>query len=355
MGAVYGDIVSGIGAATGLFDSYTKADAARENVQLQRETNQLNYQMHREDQDFAVDMFNRTNEYNSPEQQAARLRAAGINPSAVLGANRNGGSVAAVSPSVPAGAPMVAPHVEPVSLSPSFKQYTDSIYQNLQSRNIDLNNQMEYFKLLHQDEQWNMDKRYRLAEIEDKLADKSLTLAQRDNYVKQKERIEQDIALHDEIRSDLVRRYRLDNNKVEADTDMIRTQTAKERLDIQYQDMVNKSFPALNDAQRKLLSSQASSALASAYQSYQSGHLSKKQKELVAVQVLAETLQNGIRANQFRESDIGLSMKELDALIHSVEGSYNLDALKNTPAYHKITKWLGDGLSNVVPILKLFK
>lgn len=63
-------------------NNQTAIDIANKNnqaaIDLQRENNEFNRQQ-------AIDMFNMEANYNSPEQQVARLRQAGINPSAFYG------------------------------------------------------------------------------------------------------------------------------------------------------------------------------------------------------------------------------------------------------------------------------
>ena len=256
---------TGLGAVTGLWDSAEQTRANNANIAMQRETNQLNYKMHKEDQDFAVDMFNRTNEYNSPAEQVNRLRAAGINPSAVLGNSGSSGVVAANQPSVPAGAPMVAPRSEPAQFSPAFKMLTDGIYEHMQTRNMDLQNKQELFKILHQDQQWELDATYRLAEIDEKLAGSDLKDEERKNLKKQREVIQQELDIKREVKDDIIKRYRLDNQKVEQDTAFIREQENKQKLENAYQEMVNKAFPKLNAAQLRVLASQAAANTATAF------------------------------------------------------------------------------------------
>lgn len=133
----WGAIISG-GASVldSILKFFNQKSANKTNVQMTRETNAANMEianrnnamqvaMNRENNDFnrrmALEMFNLENAYNSPIEQMARLRAAGVNP-ALYFANSNGSagvgdastpsaSSSGISPSMPN---LVAPHVEPL-------------------------------------------------------------------------------------------------------------------------------------------------------------------------------------------------------------------------------------------------
>lgn len=130
---VGGAIIGGIGSLlNGMFGSSSQSSAnstnlqiAKQNAELQRETNQLNrelaeqanaqnYRMFQEQNAFNLDMWNKQNAYNAPSAQVERLKAAGINPAAVFGSIGSGqiaGSLSSAS-SVPAElANMVAPQL----------------------------------------------------------------------------------------------------------------------------------------------------------------------------------------------------------------------------------------------------
>lgn len=107
---ILGSLVSGL---FGLFGSLFTNSSNSSNV---AKTNQMNQAMMREQNSFnraerletqdwnwnrTLDMFNMNNEYNSPLAQAARLRAAGINPSNVMGNDNNIAQVQSVPQSSP--------------------------------------------------------------------------------------------------------------------------------------------------------------------------------------------------------------------------------------------------------------
>ena len=73
-----GSGVAGIvGAGLGMINAALDRKQERELAEQQRNWNE---QMMNTQNQFSLDMWNRTNEYNSPIQQVARLREAGLNP-----------------------------------------------------------------------------------------------------------------------------------------------------------------------------------------------------------------------------------------------------------------------------------
>lgn len=93
--AVIGSAASSISTASAAKSQADAQKSANEtNLQIARETNEANtantaatnatqIQLQREMNDFNVQQWNRNNEYNSPANQMARARAAGINPNVV--------------------------------------------------------------------------------------------------------------------------------------------------------------------------------------------------------------------------------------------------------------------------------
>ena len=98
---------------------------------------QYNTQERLASQQFAVDMMNKQNEYNTPVNQASRLRQAGLNPALAMGGNVQSVS-ASSSPSSPQSSPMpsqvagISPVSQPLDLQiPSILNGVGSFYKNL--------------------------------------------------------------------------------------------------------------------------------------------------------------------------------------------------------------------------------
>lgn len=98
----------------GLFGSSSQSEANRMNVQMARETNQLNYDMFQRSLAFQQQMWNKTNQWNSPQHQVQMLQQAGINPGAVFGNGSTADATPMSSPSLPS---LATPHVDPVDYS----------------------------------------------------------------------------------------------------------------------------------------------------------------------------------------------------------------------------------------------
>lgn len=89
-----------ISGAAGLFSSALGIDASRS---AEDRAWQRNLQMMKMQNDFNVNMWNRTNEYNSPSHQLKLLKEAGINPAVfdANGGNSSASEVTAASGNVP--------------------------------------------------------------------------------------------------------------------------------------------------------------------------------------------------------------------------------------------------------------
>ena len=84
-------------AGSKLIDGLFGSDPNKKNKELMQMQNQFNAQEAQKNRDFQVDMFNRTNEYNSPKAQMQRFMEAGLNPDLMYG--NGASSIAAQSPS----------------------------------------------------------------------------------------------------------------------------------------------------------------------------------------------------------------------------------------------------------------
>lgn len=118
----------------GLFGSKSQSSANKANIAMQRETNALQYRMFNEQNMFNERMWNLQNEYNTPEAQAERLKAAGINPAFVFG---NGSVSEAGGVSSGAAPSLTAPHQDPYNIQPSVSAGIDAFMQSqMQSAQI---------------------------------------------------------------------------------------------------------------------------------------------------------------------------------------------------------------------------
>ncbi|WP_297062580.1 hypothetical protein [uncultured Duncaniella sp.] len=98
-------------AVDGLVGSFTSASDARSSLRAQNELLQKQQQFAHDEaalnRQFQVDMFNKTNQYNSPTAQVDRLVSAGLNPQLAYGGSMSEASSPAGSQASSPGAPSV--------------------------------------------------------------------------------------------------------------------------------------------------------------------------------------------------------------------------------------------------------
>lgn len=139
-----GAILSGLGSVgTGLFNYFGQRETNEMNERLTRESNAMNSSIAQENRDWQEKMWNKTNEYNSPEAQMSRLKAAGLNPVLAYGSL---GDAKAVSAGSPPSAHMEAAHMEAPRLE--FENPV-ALYQqvrNMDSLNVLRNKEIEKVK-----------------------------------------------------------------------------------------------------------------------------------------------------------------------------------------------------------------
>lgn len=101
------------GAAGGLLGSIGSAISSSKMIKAQKQENALNRQFNADEaqksRDFELDMFNRTNSYNTPKNVVNRLVDAGLNPALAFGGFQNadfGGNSAAAFSNGGVGSPL---------------------------------------------------------------------------------------------------------------------------------------------------------------------------------------------------------------------------------------------------------
>ena len=129
---------SALSGAVSYFGSKYTADKA---YKANQETNALNYKLWKEQQQFALDSWNRENQYNDPSAVRQRLEDAGFNPYSYLDGNGNTAS------SVPQPSP------QPFT-SPSDVAYQSPLANGLQSALSSLG-QLADFRLKSQEAEFN--------------------------------------------------------------------------------------------------------------------------------------------------------------------------------------------------------
>lgn len=128
------------------------------NSQLQNEAFRYNQQLAEQDYQRNIEMWNYQNEYNSPTQQMARLRAAGLNPNLVYG----GGNVSGLTTSN-------APEMSSATYSPA--QYRAPSYEALRLSKVSSYQQLENQALQNEKIRQNIKLAERDADRSDRIAD----------------------------------------------------------------------------------------------------------------------------------------------------------------------------------------
>ena len=116
----------------GMFGSASQSSANRTNLQIARETNQMQYQMFQEQNAFNERMYNQMQQYNTPAAQMQRYNDAGINPYIAAGNVQSGNAQSALQSAQPL--PLHAAQVQPVdAFKDSFSQIGNVISQYAQN------------------------------------------------------------------------------------------------------------------------------------------------------------------------------------------------------------------------------
>ena len=116
----------------GLFGSVSQSSANSSNLQIARETNQMQYQMFQEQNAFNEKMYHEMQQYNSPAAQMQRYQDAGINPYIAAGNVQSGNAQSALQSAQPL--PLHTAQVMPVdAFKDSFSQIGNVISQYAQN------------------------------------------------------------------------------------------------------------------------------------------------------------------------------------------------------------------------------
>lgn len=294
---VIGDVV---GAVSNLLGT---SSANETNLQATRETNENNYKMFQEQLGFTREMWNKNNQYNSPQNQRSLYQAAGINPYLALG---NMASGEASMASTPSPNPLQVPHVEAPQIG-SFiadagRSYVDSVIKRQQAESLGLDNKAKLISLRYKETNEILDlynkrqdliskgvktesDRKQIAFLNAQIQEKQINLRYLDDYLG--------------ARND---RERHEANKM--------AEEAKEaEFKAKYQKILTDFLPKIQQSTLNLLANQSYAAYASGVASMEQGKTTYKLRPL---QILEQTLKNGLAANQFTLSDLGLSEAQLE-------------------------------------------
>ena len=92
---------AGSGLLSNLFNFGANKNTNKTNLKIAQMNNEWSEKMMQKQMDYNTDMWNKTNAYNDPTNQRARLERAGLNPSLMMNGGSAGIASAASGPSLP--------------------------------------------------------------------------------------------------------------------------------------------------------------------------------------------------------------------------------------------------------------
>lgn len=248
----------------------------KKQIEAAKDTNAENrahdIQMLREEQNFNAEQVEKANLYNSPANQVARLRDAGLNPS-VLAAQ--GGITSGLSSAASASGHSTPGQVPDYSGLSSAVNGLGSIAGSLVQEQLSPNSSVARQKTLN--DIANDNARVMLQKYE---TEKNLHLG-RAQYAETMEKVRRS----QEDQSTLM-------NQVRSQTKMQEEQTKLLKLNQDYQAIVNRYAPNLNEAQLKQYQASCANLNASAAAAFAQGKLYSAETEKVLVEKAHQLLEN---------------------------------------------------------------
>ena len=275
-------------------------EIAKQNAELQRETNAQNYKIFQEQNAFNEQMWNKQNEYNLPSNVVKRLLDAGINPSAVFGngSYSEAGSLQSVNAS-----PMVAPQLN-ARVSPynpdlsGVGDAANAFFQNqLISKNIEsqgIDNQAKQIDLQYKVQRIILDMREQISRIDNNLAQKGLSEQERQNLISQKKDMDNRIKLFEENYEYLSNREKLQNDVLENQAVNLLADSTLKRVQASFQSMMMHYYPQITQADLNVKTAEFNDLV-------QSAQLKVKEGKLTSAKATQQYLQNGLDAIEYRK------------------------------------------------------
>lgn len=262
--------MTGVAIATGIAAVATGLGAYL-NYQGQRQANQTNENLMREQMAYQTSERLAAQEYNTPVNQRARFEAAGINPYMALG-QIDAGNTQAMSG-------VSSPDIKPASLGDTLEalgqapsQVVSSIQgvQQIQAQSEAI--KQAKVETLYKERNMITDLNQKKSDIALKLSQKDLNEESRNMLKSQIKDLDNQIKMH-QIDADYHEQYIKSRNSKEQNlADLAYQQQVGQFIQNNYQQMVNDAFPSLNAAQIGALKAQTS-------QAYSAANLSNKMSD----------------------------------------------------------------------------
>lgn len=350
-------IVAGGSLVTGLVGSLfgksnnsaniaAQRDANAANLQMTRETNQSNTAINERNIEAQLQLQREQNAWNSETAQAARLRAAGLNP-AVVGLG-NGSSSSA--PSVPSSIPMQSGHVDPVmSNSDTYVQPMLQSFSNAgevfarwnEGLHTALGNQYDAETMKQRIEQQQVALQRAYVELDNAKIDGDVKRQLKELYKSQYDSSEFALSLNKDSREDMLKARHLQNVYMNA-----QTKQAFEASRLMAQQSVSEELNRIlaqhaDTRMNRIANAEIQNLIASAYNLTQSGNVSKQ-----TWQEMRNTFDdriNGLRLNNKLTDAQRLNLKSLRDKIFAEIGL--LEQQSAYAEHQNDSYWLDRGFS----------
>ena len=182
----------GVPLVTSLINNSFQSSANRQNARLYREYMDMQRELQRDAQNYNTMMWQRTNQWNSPANQMALLRAAGLNPNLMYGGAFQGNASAQQSPSQSMSAPGNIYNPLSMSLGNPAETYMAERQLSMQEESTSLLNEEQrlknkqlQFDVEHQEEQYNLNTQQQKVSIAEIIARTNNLIQDLDNLKEQ--------------------------------------------------------------------------------------------------------------------------------------------------------------------------
>lgn len=218
----------GVPLVTSLINNSFQSSANKRNAALYRQYMDMQRELQRDAQNYNSMMWRMTNQWNSPSNQMALLRAAGLNPNLMYGGAFQGNASAQSSPSQSMSEPGSIYNPLSMSLGNPAETYMAERQLSMQEQSTDLLNEEQRLKnkqlrfdVEHQEEKYNLDTKQQNVSIAE-------TIARTNNLIQDLENLkEQKGILSEQKKQSIIKTFVDEQTK----NDFIRSIKAKADLD----------------------------------------------------------------------------------------------------------------------------
>lgn len=162
-----------VGALGSVLNYSSQKKTNEQNMRIAQMNNEFNEKMFDKQIAYNKEMWNAENEYNTPAQQAKRLREAGLNPALIMGSGNTGTAGSAGGISAPTASPvqMNAPQFDTTPLQNGIQAYQQN---KLANRIADQDIALKQQQIQQSKEQMQLENRKVFADMIDKISTSNL-------------------------------------------------------------------------------------------------------------------------------------------------------------------------------------